>query len=240
MDGAALVETGGMNTRLVGQPNGRAAVQRDDRLEREPQLPEQPAPTGVTLDAEGTWGSFEGDVTGAAAKQVEAGRPGIDVGPGHAEAVVMEPEGGGPLVVAVLIVRRTGLDGRAEDLVELGAPGRIPGDVVGGRQEPRLGVAVALRTDMGAVQVDNGRRIEFVAMPDDRRSSTPRLDGRPREDAVVPQDLGRLPGQDLGVADPLGDLVVVGRAVGSGRLEDRRDGHRKASAPRERARAKAA
>jgi hypothetical protein len=33
----------------------------------EPQLPAEPAPTGVTIDADGSWGTFEGDVTGAAA-----------------------------------------------------------------------------------------------------------------------------------------------------------------------------
>lgn len=33
----------------------------------EPQLPEEPAPTAVTLDTDGSWGSFDGDVTGAAA-----------------------------------------------------------------------------------------------------------------------------------------------------------------------------
>jgi hypothetical protein len=35
--------------------------------ELEPQLPAQPAPTAITIADDGTWGGFEGDVTGAAA-----------------------------------------------------------------------------------------------------------------------------------------------------------------------------
>ncbi len=60
-------------TVAVAQQDDAAPVGSDDtallaRLDAlEPQLPADPAPTAVTVAEDGTWGSFEGDVAGAAA-----------------------------------------------------------------------------------------------------------------------------------------------------------------------------
>ena len=100
-----------------------------------------------------------GQIRGAAAEQVEAGRPGVDVDPGHAQRVVVVPHGGGALVVLVLEHRRARRPPRCQRAWNwpgtprrsVPDPGIAGGDVGGVGQVPGLGVAVAL---LGAV----GRR----------------------------------------------------------------------------------
>ncbi|MEX1164692.1 MAG: hypothetical protein WEB03_14060 [Nitriliruptor sp.] len=62
----------GATVAVAQQDDAPAAATGDDALlerldELEATLPTDPAPTTVTIDDEETWGSFEGDVTGAAA-----------------------------------------------------------------------------------------------------------------------------------------------------------------------------
>lgn len=67
-----------------------ALLARLDALE--PQLPADPAPTSITIDAESTWGSFEGDVTGAAAtlETVESDLLGLYVDADDADSPVAD------------------------------------------------------------------------------------------------------------------------------------------------------
>jgi len=73
------------------------------------------------------------------------------------------PERGGPLVVGILEDRRAGLLVPAaavlgvEDVEVRAGAGKPRGDVGGGRQEPGLGVAVAVLLAMGAVDVGHDR-----------------------------------------------------------------------------------
>ena len=106
-----------------------------------------------------------GQVVVAAVDQVEAGRPRVDVRPGHPQGVVVIPERRRRLVVGVLGNRRAPLPFHPEALLEdrlelpvLAADTRIAGGDVGrGGQVPGLGVAVALLPALAAVEVGDDR-----------------------------------------------------------------------------------
>ncbi len=95
-----------------------------------------------------------GRVVRTAADEPETGRTGIDVQPGHAEGMVMVPDGRRGLGVLVTEIRRPG-DGIGDVRLAVVRPLRgVAGrDVVGGREPPRLGVPVAVRLDVGAVDM---------------------------------------------------------------------------------------
>src|SRR6266511_4014573 len=108
-----------------------------------------------------------GQVGPAATQQVEPGQAGVEVDPGQAQLVVVEPQCGGPLVVRVLEDRGPpGPDHPlaaarlvAEPVVEGADPGEAGRDVARHRQVPRLGVPVALLGDVRPVQMgDEGHR----------------------------------------------------------------------------------
>ena len=104
----------------------------------------------------------------AAADIVKARGPGVHIDPRHAQGVVVVPVGGGPVPVGILegrisrspvnSVRRLGL--ALEEIVPGAFGGVTVRDVVGIRQVPGLGVAVAVVSDTdGAVHVgDHGHR----------------------------------------------------------------------------------
>src|SRR6266511_508845 len=101
----------------------------------------------------------------AAAQQVHAEQAGVDVQPGQAQFVAVEPQRGGALVVAVVEDRAAGGPGdpvaghglRAEPLVEGADAGEAARDVARHRQVPRLGVPVVLLEGVRAVQVGDER-----------------------------------------------------------------------------------
>jgi hypothetical protein len=113
----------------------------------------------------GSWEHAGRQVGGTAPQQVKAGRAGVHVEPGHPQGVVVEPHGGGPLVVLVLedgSARRPplvglGLELGPELLVEAADPGEAGGNVGGGGQIPRLGEPVALLGAVAPVQVGHDR-----------------------------------------------------------------------------------
>ena len=104
---------------------------------------------------------------GTAAQEVEAGRPGVDVQPGHAQRVVVVPEGRRPLVVRVLEDGRPGRPRPAPTAPGELRPERVvarcrsvakpPGMLLRRRQVPGLGEAVALLGVCAAVQVGDDR-----------------------------------------------------------------------------------
>ena len=96
-------------------------------------------------------------------EQVEPRRTGVHVEPGHAERVVVEPQGGRSLVVRVLedgATRPPPVTERGpvpEEGVERAVPREAGGDVVCPGQVPRLGVAVAVVEGVAAVHVGDDR-----------------------------------------------------------------------------------
>ena len=110
---------------------------------------------------------------GPASDDEEPGRPGVHVEPSHAQGVVVIPGRRRPAEVRVLEDGEPRAPGGTEAGSRLGLEEVIPGalggeaggDVVGGRQVPRLGVAVALVAHAhGAVCVgDDGHRARVRA-----------------------------------------------------------------------------
>jgi hypothetical protein len=104
-------------------------------------------------------------VVGAPAQEEEAGRTGIDVQARHPQGVVVEPQGAGCLVVAVVGTGRAGrpraavpvLVRRGHPLVRRPDPGVLGRDGVGVREEPALRVAVALLVGVTTMQVHDDR-----------------------------------------------------------------------------------
>src|SRR5439155_18139366 len=82
-------------------------------------------------------------IAGSPAQQEEAAQPAVDVRPGYAKLMAVEPERGRPLIVAVLENRgaRSPVDPepvvclRAEPVVERADSGEPAGNVAGRREE---------------------------------------------------------------------------------------------------------
>ena len=143
----------------------------------------------------------------------------------------MVPQGGRRLLVGI------GVNVGREERARLGDVGREPG----------VRVAVELGGHIGAVQVHDvphagperlrpvdgvvhrqeGRGRQVVQVSDHDGPVPPRLDGRPRIDAVVPPDRGgRKVAVELLIGLPHGDLVQWLAVLLADRLENSRSRHR--------------
>src|SRR5215207_8244375 len=146
----------GIKQRTVGRE--RAVLDRDRNLV-------VGRPGRIAERRRGTRQDSHDRVSGSAAKQVEAGWPGVDVRAGHAKRVVVVPERRGALVVVVLKDRAAGRPRLPECGLGLGperfvqrSPPRVAGgDVARRGQVPGLRVAVVLLGAVPAVQVRHDR-----------------------------------------------------------------------------------
>ncbi len=113
-----------------------------------------------------------------AAQQPETGRAGIDVVAGHAQGMVVVPQGGCRLVIRIgeIGIAHCAVVGTADVIEQPAARGVPRRQVVGRRQPPGLRVAVAFRSDMRTVYMGDDGHGTLVAVLVGSRAIGP---GRP-------------------------------------------------------------
>ncbi len=139
--------------------------------------------------------------------QEEPGQAAVHVRTGEIHRVVVVPEGGCPLPQRIPVV----------PLANGGRSGESLGGPVGPDRQDQVGwIPVVLGRGAAAVQMRDGRHLQFVAHPHADLTARSGDDGRSGEKAVVAPDPGRQPGQNLDVSGPRGEPVVVGAGARPG------------------------